>query len=240
MNIIDRIIPVNKYNRPGTKCAPKKICIHWTANPGSGANNAAAYQMNVAKGIFKEYSHDCWTSSQYVVGIMGEIIRCVPDNEVAYAAANNNVGVIHVEVCISDDTGVFSSAAVKALSELVPYLMNRYKITAANVVRHYDLTGKQCPLYYINATRWAALKKAITAPPEQWTPCVGDRVTITAPYAPSAYAKTATATSAIGQRRYITQIYANAAYPYRLGVKKGDNSTATTTGFAAKNGLKKV
>ena len=137
-------------------------------------------------------------------------------------------------------TGVFSSAAVKALSELVPYLMKRYNITAAGVVRHFDLTGKHCPLYYVDSARWAKLKAAITAPEQPKELAVGDSVMIIAPYAPSAYSATGTATAAIGQKRYITQIYKGAAYPYRVGVKKGDNSTANTTGFVKKNGLKRV
>lgn len=241
MKIIDKTIPKNSYNRPGTKSVPKKICIHYTGNPGSGATNAAAYQMNVAKGYFKSSGPNAWrTSSQYVVGIMGEVIRCVPDSEIAYAAAGNNNGVIHIEVCHTDKTGVFSSAAVKALSELVPYLMKRYNITAAGVVRHYDLTGKHCPLYYVDSARWAKLKAAITAPEQPKELAVGDSVVIIAPYAPSAYSATGTATAAIGRKRYITQIYKGAAYPYRVGVKKGDNSTANTTGFAKENGLKRV
>ena len=242
MEIVEKLIPRNIYNRPGTKSIPKKICIHYTGNPGSGAANAAAYQMNVAKGYFKSSGPNAWTSSQYVVGIMGEVIRCVPDSEIAYAAAGNNSGVIHIEVCHTDKTGVFSSAAVKALSELVPYLMKRHNITAAGVVRHYDLTGKRCPLYYVDSARWAKLKAAVTAnataAPKPLA--AGDRVQVVAPYAPSAYAKTAAAISAIGTRRYITKIYPNAPYPYRIGTKKGDTSTAATTGFAAASALKKV
>ncbi len=157
MKIVDRIIPVNKYNRPGTKSVPKRICIHWTANPGSGA----AYQMNVAKGYFKNQGEGCWTSSQYLVGISGEIIRCVPDDEIAYAASGNNNGTIHIEVCIPDSTGKFTDKSVSALSELVPYLMGKYGIDSNNVVRHYDLTGKHCPFYYVEASRWNTLKKQI-------------------------------------------------------------------------------
>ena len=139
-------------------------------------------------------------------------------------------------------TGVFSSAAVKALSELVPYLMKRYNITAAGVVRHFDLTGKRCPLYYVDSARWAKLKAAVTANASAAPKplAAGDRVQVVAPYASSAYAKTAAATSAIGTRRYITRIYPNAPYPYRIGTKKGDTSTAATTGFAAASALKKV
>ena len=41
--------------------------------------------------------------------------------------------------------------------------MKKYSISADNVVRHYDLTGKLCPLFYVEDSRWAVLKKSITA-----------------------------------------------------------------------------
>lgn len=165
MTITDRIIPVNKYNRPGTKCAPKKICVHYTGNAGSGASAGAAYQMNVAKGVFASKGQSVWTSSQYLVGLNGEVIRCVPDDEMAYAAANNNRGVIHIEVCHPNSSGKFNAVTIAALGELVRSLMKKYSISADKVVRHYDLTGKHCPMYYVDETRWAALHDSITAVP---------------------------------------------------------------------------
>ena len=165
MTVTDRIIPVNKYNRPGTKCAPQKICVHYTGNAGSSAASGAAYQMNVAKGVFASKGQGVWTSSQYLVGLNGEVIRCVPDDEMAYAAANNNRGVIHIEVCHPDSSGKFNAVTIAALGELVRELMSKYKISADKVVRHYDLTGKLCPMYYVDETRWAALHDSITAAP---------------------------------------------------------------------------
>lgn len=159
--IINKLIPVNKYNRPGTKATPKVIAVHYEGNPGATATQAAAYQMNVAKGCWPDQPK-VWTSSQYVVGMVGEIIQCVPDGEVAFAASGHNNGVIHIEVCHADKTGIFTPAAIAALAELVQYLMQKYNISATNVVRHYDLTGKQCPLYYVSASRWATLKATIT------------------------------------------------------------------------------
>lgn len=163
MTITDRIIPINKYNRPGTKFTPQKICVHYTGNAGSSAAAGAAYQMNVAKGVFASKGQGVWTSSQYLVGLNGEVIRCVPDDEMAYAAANNNRGVIHIEVCHQDTSGKFNAVTITALGELVRSLMKKYSISADKVVRHYDLTGKHCPMYYVDETRWAALHDSITA-----------------------------------------------------------------------------
>ncbi len=64
MTITDKLIPKNKYNRPGTKSNPKRICIHYTGQDGTGAERLALYYLNVAKGVFKTSSPDTWTSTQ--------------------------------------------------------------------------------------------------------------------------------------------------------------------------------
>ena len=40
--------------------------------------------------------------------------------------------------------------------------MAKYGIGASGVIRHYDVTGKLCPAPYVAASKWAALKAAIT------------------------------------------------------------------------------
>ena len=154
MTIIDKIIPEGKYNRPGKASTPKKICVHYTGDAGASADRLA---------LFFTANPNAETSSQYVVGMQGELIRCLPDNEQAYAATGNNKNVIHIEVCHPDTTGKFTEQSIAALSELVPYLMKKYGIDSNDVIRHYDLTGKHCPMYYIDSTRWAELKRRIVA-----------------------------------------------------------------------------
>ena len=41
--------------------------------------------------------------------------------------------------------------------------MKKYSISAGNVLRHYDLTGKYCPWYYVDENRWAVLHEYITS-----------------------------------------------------------------------------
>lgn len=156
MQITDRLIPRGKYNRPGTKSAPKRICVHYTGDCGASADRLA---------LFFTTNSAAKTSSQYIVGMAGEVIRCVPDDEIAYAAAGRNNGTIHIEVCYKDKVGKFEEESIAALNELVLYLMERYHIAAKNVLRHYDLTGKLCPAYYVDAARWAVLHERITAKP---------------------------------------------------------------------------
>ena len=71
---------------------------------------------------------------------------------------------------------------------------------------------------------------------------VGDKVRVVAPYAPSAFAKAATASAVIGQTRFITNIFTDKTveFHFQLGVKAGDKSSANTTGFARSTGIEKV
>ena len=154
MQITDRLRPRGKYNRPAVKSVPKRICVHYTGDCGASADRLA---------LFFTTNSAAKTSSQYIVGMAGEVIRCVPDNEIAYAAAGKNNGTIHIEVCYKRADGCFEEKSISALNELVLYLMNRYDISAENVLRHYDLTGKLCPAYYVDAARWAVLHERITA-----------------------------------------------------------------------------
>lgn len=156
MTIIDRLIPAGKYNRPCTKSEPKRICVHYTGDVGASADRLALFFTDNAAAA---------TSSQYIIGIEGEVIRCVPDNEIAYGASGKNGGTIHIEVCYKRADGCFEEKSIDALGELVYYLMQRYGISADNVLRHYDLTGKYCPVYYVDSVRWSALHARITAKP---------------------------------------------------------------------------
>ena len=163
MKITDKPIPINKYNRLGTKSTPKRICVHYTGQAGTDADRLALFYSNVAAGMFLGKSNN-WTSTQYIVGLNGKVIRIVPDNEIAYAASGKNDGTLHIEVCYSKASGEFETASISALRELVQELMKKYHIPAGNVLRHYDLTGKYCPWYYVDENRWAVLHECITAP----------------------------------------------------------------------------
>ena len=88
-----------------------------------------------------------------------EIIQCIPCNEIAYASNERNADTISIECCIPDDTGKFTDATYGSLVHLVTWLMGRYDLTTDDVIRHYDVTGKACPKYYVeNEAAWEQFK----------------------------------------------------------------------------------
>lgn len=154
MNKIERFLTVNPYSRPGKKLdSHKYILIHYVGNAGSSAMANRNYFESLKN------KHIC-ASSQYIVGLNGEIIHCIPDDEVAYHAGNYtiNCNSIGIEVCHPNSDGKFTDVTINSLKELVQELINKYGIEEKNILRHYDITGKKCPLGYIDNTAWEELK----------------------------------------------------------------------------------
>ena len=158
ITIKDMLITPNKWSRPQTKIGTiKNIVVHWIGNAGTTAENNAKYFNSLKDG------RGTYASSHYIIGNDGMIIRCVPENEVAYHASSANNYSIGVEVCHPDNTGKYTDAAYKALIELLVDLCNRYKLEPTQaIIRHYDVTGKDCPRYYVkNPNEWKKLKQDV-------------------------------------------------------------------------------
>lgn len=149
------LIDVNEYSRPGTGLVSVNgIVIHYTANPGTTAEQNRSYFQNLKD------TGETYASSHFVIGIDGEIVQCVPCNEIAYASNERNEDTIAIECCIPDETGEFSEATYQSLVELVTWLMGRYDLGTDDVIRHYDITGKECPKYYVeNKDAWVRFKE---------------------------------------------------------------------------------
>ena len=136
-----KYLPINPHSRVGElRIATKQIVIHYVANAGSSAENNWKYFKNSGVNA----------SSNFIVGLNGEIIQCMPINEVSYHAGKKEVNYnsIGIEVCHPGSDGKFSEATYDSLIKLVSWLCKRYGISRKNVIRHYDVTGKLCPLYY--------------------------------------------------------------------------------------------
>ncbi len=126
----------------------KNIVIHYVGNPDTTAQNNRDY-FNKS---------DTEVSSHFVVGLEGEIIQCVPLYERSAASNHRNKDTISIEVCHPDETGKYSDKTYFSLIRLVAYLLNEFSLDENDVIRHYDITGKECPLYYVkNEDAWNTL-----------------------------------------------------------------------------------
>lgn len=153
--VTEEFLDVNPYSRPGIALSvnPEYVVIHYTANPGSTAEQNRNYFENLKD------TGETYASAQFVIGLEGEIIQCVPCNEMAYCSNSLNDRCISIEMCHPDDTGNFNDATYNNCVYLVARLMNYYHLDMDHLIRHYDVTGKNCPKYFVeHEDRWEVFK----------------------------------------------------------------------------------
>ncbi len=174
MNIMDTVkrLPCHPKNRGGQRRAEqiKYLCFHYTGNEGDKAvNNAKYYQNTVVQ-----------ASAHYFVDD-GEIYQSVEDLETAWSVGGKkwadcpqtgggslygvvtNGNSISIEMCGTARNGqrMASETTLQCAAELGRALMEKYHIPMERVVRHFDVTGKHCPAYLMDAGAWAAFKERL-------------------------------------------------------------------------------
>lgn len=165
MKITDALLTPNKFSRPQIPLKNvKKVVLHYVGNPNSTAMANRNYFENQKNG-------GRYVSSHYIVGLVGEILRCVPENEVAYCSNQANIYSISIECCHPDASGKFTAETENSAAELCAYLLKKYSLTVDDLIRHYDVTGKQCPLWFaptkyqskeVADARWAGFKALVS------------------------------------------------------------------------------
>lgn len=137
----------------GRSRAVDRIVVHYTGTLASARNNATYFSRNERQGASAHY---------FVDDISPEIYQSVAEGDTAWHAGDwqMNSRAIGIEVVSAGED--FSATEVEKLGWLVRKLMAKYGIGASGVIRHYDVTGKLCPAPYVAASKWAALKAAIT------------------------------------------------------------------------------
>lgn len=169
MSLMIRERRANPENYGGQRTADqiRYLVLHYTGNDGdTAAGNASYFQNTVTK-----------TSAHYFVDDR-EIFRSVPELWTAWAVGGKkypragesgggtmygvitNTNSISVELCdtVRDGALQASEATLQNAAALCREIMERYGIPANRVYRHFDVTGKRCPAYFVDGERWAAFK----------------------------------------------------------------------------------
>ena len=134
------------FARTGVKLVEiNNIVIHYVGNPNTTAQNNRDY-------FNKPNTEVC---SHFVIGLDGEIIQCVPLDEKSNASNNRNLDTVSIEVCHPDKSGKFNNTTYNSLVKLTAWLCDNSRLKANDVIRHYDITGKECPKYFVdNTSEW--------------------------------------------------------------------------------------
>ena len=119
-----QLLTVNEYSRPGlsTGTILNGVVVHYTANPGSTAQQNRDYFENLKD------THTTKVSSNFVIGLEGEIIQCIPTSEIAYASNSRNTDTVSIECCHPDETGRFPDATYDSLVQLTAFLCSKFNL----------------------------------------------------------------------------------------------------------------
>ena len=126
------------------------IVVHYTANLGDTAQNNAEY---FAREVLRRKA-----SAHFFVDER-EVWSSVPIYRIAYHCGGGlqgagghthhqkctNTNSIGVEICMTERNACIRHGAIRHAAELVRWLMDRYGVDIDHVIRHYDVTGKNCP-----------------------------------------------------------------------------------------------
>lgn len=152
MKVKEMIIPYGA-NNPDRPIKPDTIVIHYSGGACVTAETLARCLVNNnANNVSANYCVD-----------EKDIICTIPPGYMSYGVTGHNNHIINIEVCYSDPAGRFELNAIANIRRIVKKCMRDFNIPADKVVRHYDLTKKKCPWYYVdNPAEWTRLHRMIT------------------------------------------------------------------------------
>ncbi len=148
-----QLISIDGTSRRGEKLEGiRNIVIHYVGNPGTSAMQNRNWYENPESEV----------SSHFLVGLEGEVLLCVPLDEKSSASNHRNADTISIEVCHPDASGKFSGETYSALVRLTAWLLDACRMDAQTVIRHYDITGKDCPRYFVqHEESWLAFRENV-------------------------------------------------------------------------------
>ncbi len=140
-----RLLTINPYSRPALQSERiRNIVIHYTANPGTSAMQNRDYFEGLKDSKLTK------ASSHFVIGLAGEIVQCIPTAEISYASNHRNNDTVSIETCHWQETGAYTEETYQSMVELTAWLCIKFELTEQDVIRHYDVTGKICPKYFVD------------------------------------------------------------------------------------------
>ena len=129
------------------------IVIHYTGNDGDSSDSNGRYFGN----------NDVDSSAHYFVD-SDSITRSVPDNYVAWHCGgkkypNTTGGKFYgqcIEICDDVKNGkIYPSAkTIENVLELTRHLAQTYNVPYSHIIRHWDVTSKKCPAYWVDDAKW--------------------------------------------------------------------------------------
>ena len=150
--------------RAGRTQPVRYIVMHYTANNGDTARNNCDYYHRVG---------GLQASAHYFVDEHGAM-QSVREGDTAWHCGARaywhpecrNANSIGIEMCSrkrADGSYYIKPETVANAATLAKDIMQRYGIDTDHVLRHYDVTGKRCPMPWVDdPAQWTAFKAMLT------------------------------------------------------------------------------
>ena len=158
-------VSCNKANyRAGRTQPVRYIVMHYTANNGDTARNNCDYYHRVG-GLQASAHYFCDEHS---------VMQSVREGDTAWHCGARaywhpecrNANSIGIEMCSrkrADGSYYILPETVANAAALAREIMQRYGIDTEHVVRHYDVTGKRCPMPWVDdPAQWTAFLAMLT------------------------------------------------------------------------------
>ena len=153
--------------RAGRTQPVRYIVLHYTANNGDTARNNCDYYHRVG-GLQASAHYFC---DEY--GVMQSVRECdtawhcgAEAGRRYWHPACRNGNSIGIEMCSrkrADGSYCIKPETVANAATLAKDIMQRYGIDTDHVLRHYDVTGKRCPMPWVDdPAQWTAFKDMLT------------------------------------------------------------------------------
>ena len=147
MEIDRQYLTISNYNRPGMRRSrTTAVACHYIGNPGTSAQANRNYFENLKD------THTTKASAHYIIGLKGEIIQMIPEEEISWCTNQANSYTISIEACHPDATGRFTDSTYQSYVALCADICKRWGLDPQHggLIRHHDVTGKICPKWFVD------------------------------------------------------------------------------------------
>lgn len=154
----------NAYGGSRELATVRAIVLHYSGNTGDSAKNNAIY--------FRD-SNTRSAGAHFFIDQNGTVYQSVRMSKTAWSVGGSrypdykqtggarfyntytNANTVSIEMC---DTATKdpSPAMISSLKSLIKHIRNKCR-NAALVIRHFDVTGKDCPARFTNTAKWNTL-----------------------------------------------------------------------------------
>lgn len=168
---IKQLAHPSNYGGARDRSSIRFLVVHATGNDGDKAANNAKYFQTANRNASAHYFVDsnnvyqsvCDLSIAWSVG-GAKYANCKETGGGAFYGKCTNANSISIELCddIKDGKVSANSKTLNNAAILCSELMSKYNIPIERVIRHFDVTGKNCPAYFVDSKAWQNFLNLIT------------------------------------------------------------------------------